>query len=87
MLSGLKSFLKKDLELTRQRWGKALEVFRAHPKIDESLYEDLEAQLLQADVGTAATAHLVEKLRDAQRRASTELVLYRSTQIERHRDG
>jgi len=28
-----------------------------------------------------------EALRDAQRRASTELVLYRSTQIERHRDG
>ena len=26
-------------------------------------------------------------LRDAQRRASTELVLYRSTQIERHRDA
>jgi len=72
MLSGLKSFLKKDLELTRQRWGKALEVFRAHPKIDESLYEDLEAQLLQADVGTAATAHLVEKLRDAQRRKRLE---------------
>ena len=72
MLSGLKSFLKKDLELTRQRWGKALEVFRAHPKIDESLYEDLEAQLLQADVGTAATAHLVERLRDAQRRKRLE---------------
>ena len=52
MLSGLKSFLKKDLELTRQRWGKALEVFRAHPKIDESLYEDLEAQLLQ-EIGRA----------------------------------
>jgi MerR family transcriptional regulator/heat shock protein HspR len=28
-----------------------------------------------------------EALRDAQRRASTELVLYRSTQIERHRDA
>src|SRR4051812_17890965 len=72
MLSGLKSFLKKDLELTRQRWGKALDVFRAHPKIDEALYEDLEAQLLQADVGTAATAHLVEKLREAQRKKRLE---------------
>jgi MerR family transcriptional regulator/heat shock protein HspR len=28
-----------------------------------------------------------EALRDAQRRSSTELVLYRSTQIERHRDA
>jgi fused signal recognition particle receptor len=65
--SGLKSFLRKDLELTRARWKKALDVFRAAPKIDEALYEELEAQLIQADVGTAATHTLVERLRKAQR--------------------
>ena len=51
--SGLKAFLRKDLELTRARWGKALNVFRARPKIDEALYEELEGQLLQADVAIA----------------------------------
>jgi fused signal recognition particle receptor len=63
----LKSFLRKDLELTRSRWKNALGVLRAHPTIDESLYEELEAQLLQSDVGVAATQDLVERLRKAQR--------------------
>ena len=65
--SGLKAFLRKDLERTRERWGKALGVFRARPKIDEALYEELEAHLLEADVGVAATQDLVERLRKAQR--------------------
>ena len=65
--SGLASFLRKDLELTRARWKDALGVLRAHPKIDEALYEELESQLLAADVGVAATASLIERLRKAQR--------------------
>ena len=65
--SGLKSLLKKDLELTRSRWSKALGVFRSHPKIDEALYEELEAQLIQADVGVAASESLIARLRKAQR--------------------
>jgi fused signal recognition particle receptor len=65
--SGLKALLKKDLELTRSRWSKALGVLRAHPKIDEALYEELETQLIAADVGTAATRSLIEQLRKAQR--------------------
>ncbi|HUP28815.1 MAG TPA: signal recognition particle-docking protein FtsY [Usitatibacter sp.] len=65
--AGLKAFLRKDLELTRARWGKAIDVIRAHPKIDEQLYEELEAQLLEADVGVAATQHLIASLRRAQR--------------------
>jgi fused signal recognition particle receptor len=64
---GLKELLRKDLELTRSRWSKALNVFRASPKIDEALYEELEAQLLGADVGTAATQTLIDQLRKAQR--------------------
>ena len=70
--AGLKSLLKKDLELTRERWGKALDVFRARPRIDEALYEELESQLLQADVGVAATQSLIEALREAQRRKRLE---------------
>ncbi|MGZ5042562.1 MAG: signal recognition particle-docking protein FtsY [Usitatibacter sp.] len=65
--SGLTSFLRKDLELTRERWKGALGLRRARPKIDESLYEELESQLLSADVGVAATQSLVESLRKAQR--------------------
>ena len=70
--SGLRAFLRKDLELTRARWGKALDVLRAAPRIDEALYEALEAQLLEADVGVAATTALVERLRRAQREKRLE---------------
>jgi len=70
--SGLKAFFKKDLERTRERWSKALDVFKAHPKIDESLYEDLEAQLIGADVGMAATESLIAALRKAQREKRLE---------------
>jgi fused signal recognition particle receptor len=66
-MASLKSFLRKDLERTRERWKGALGVFRGHPRIDEALYEELEAQLIAADVGTAATASLIERLRKAQR--------------------
>jgi fused signal recognition particle receptor len=65
--SGLKALLRKDLELTRSRWKNALGVLRARPKIDEALYEELETQLLAADVGVAATQSLIESLRKAQR--------------------
>jgi fused signal recognition particle receptor len=65
--SGLKALLRKDLELTRSRWSNALGVLRARPKIDEALYEELETQLIAADVGTAATRGLIDQLRKAQR--------------------
>ena len=66
-MKSLTAFLKKDLERTRERWRGALDVLRRSPKIDESVYEDLEAELLGADVGTAATQSLIERLRKAQR--------------------
>jgi fused signal recognition particle receptor len=65
--SGLAAFLRKDLELTRQRWKGAIGVLRTHPKIDEALYEALESQLLEADVGVAASQSLIAALRKAQR--------------------
>jgi fused signal recognition particle receptor len=66
-MQSLKALLRKDLELTRSRWSKALGALRGRPTIDEALYEELEEQLLQADVGTAATAELVKRLRQAQK--------------------
>ena len=65
--AGLKALLRADLELTRTRWSKAIGVLRAHPKVDEALYEELESQLIAADVGVAATQKLVESLRAAAR--------------------
>ncbi|HEX3098618.1 MAG TPA: signal recognition particle-docking protein FtsY [Usitatibacter sp.] len=70
--SGLKALLRKDLELTRSRWSKALGVFRARPKIDEALYEELEAELIEADAGVAAAASLIEALRKVQREKRLE---------------
>ena len=69
---GLAAFLKKDLELTRQRWSKAINVLRAAPRIDEALSEQLASQLLEADVGVAATHDLIERLRRAQREKRLE---------------
>jgi len=65
--AGWKAFLRRDLELTRSRWSKALGVLRAHPKIDEALYEELETQLIAADVGVAAAQKLIADLRAAVR--------------------
>jgi fused signal recognition particle receptor len=66
-MASLREFLKKDLERTRTRWKGALDVLRASPKIDEQLFEDLEAQLIAADVGTSASAELITRLRRAQK--------------------
>ena len=65
--SGWKALLRDDLELTRSRWAKALGVLRSHPKVDEALFDELEAQLIAADVGVAATRRLIESLRAAAR--------------------
>jgi len=65
--SDWKSRLKRGLALTGAKLKQVAGVFRSHPKIDEALYEALEAQLLAADVGVKATSHLVESLRQAAR--------------------
>ena len=66
-MKSLAAFFKKDLERTRERWKGALDVIRRAPKIDASVYEDLESELLAADVGTAATQSLIDRLKKAQR--------------------
>jgi len=65
--SRFKALLKADLELTRTRWKKALGVFRSHPKVDESFFEELETQLIAADIGVAATGKLIADLREVAR--------------------
>ena len=62
-----KSRLKRGLALTGERLKKVAGIFKSHPKIDEALYEALEAQLLGADVGVHATQHLIGSLRKAAR--------------------
>jgi fused signal recognition particle receptor len=57
--------LKAGLARTGERLKEAANVFRAAPKIDEALYESLEATLIASDVGTAATQRLIDELRRA----------------------
>ena len=79
--------LKEGLQRTREVLNTDVtELFARHPKIDEALYEELETLLITADVGVAATEHVIAALRDrakrdrladaAQLRAALKDVLY-----------
>lgn len=62
------SRLKEGLARTRQGLvEKVKQVTGAYAKIDEDLYEELEAVLIQADVGVETTMHLLDGLRAAVR--------------------
>ena len=57
--------LKQGLARTRAAFtGQITSLFGAGAKIDEALFEDLEAVLLTADVGVEATQHLIARLRE-----------------------
>lgn len=61
--------LRTGLDKTRARLGAGLNtLFHAARPLDEGFYEELESVLLSADVGVAATAHLVDALRAQARR-------------------
>jgi fused signal recognition particle receptor len=63
------SRLRQGLGKTRQQLGKRLAgLFGAGRKLDEAFYEELETVLLSADVGVAATTHLIGLLRTRARR-------------------
>lgn len=68
------SKLKDSLTKTRQNFvSKVTELVAVHKKIDEEFYEDLEDILLQADVGVAATCHLLDEIRvDVKKRRISE---------------
>ncbi|MBY0346108.1 MAG: signal recognition particle-docking protein FtsY [Neisseriaceae bacterium] len=55
--------LTQGLAKTRDKIGKSLATVFGGGKIDEALYEELEAVLLMADMGVAATHDLLEKVR------------------------
>jgi len=63
------SRLKEGLAKTRETLNTPLsELFDPSRRIDESFYEELETTLIGADVGVAATGHLLEALRARARR-------------------
>ncbi len=65
MIGGFFSRLKDALTKTRDGIvHKVQSVIRRHEAIDEDLYEEIEAILLQADVGIEATTHLLGRLRE-----------------------
>jgi fused signal recognition particle receptor len=57
-----KSWLSK-LKAGLQKTGASIATVFTGTRIDEALYEDLEAALLMADTGVKATAHLLEDLK------------------------
>jgi fused signal recognition particle receptor len=66
---GWLSRLKSGLAKTRETLNTPLsELFSASRKLDESFYEELETVLIAADVGVAATSHLITELRARARR-------------------
>jgi fused signal recognition particle receptor len=61
--------LKDGLARTRETLNTPLsDLFGAGRKLDESFYEELETALIGADVGVAATGHLLAELRQRARR-------------------
>jgi fused signal recognition particle receptor len=61
--------LQQGLGKTRARLGERLGgLFSPGRRLDETFYEELETALLTADVGVAATGHLLEALRTRARR-------------------
>lgn len=61
--SGFASKIRQGLSRTRQNFGRQLSGLFSGGKIDETLYEELEAVLLTADAGVNATTQLLEELR------------------------
>src|SRR2546427_13014615 len=55
--------LKAGLARTREALNTPVPVLLARRRVDESLYAELEAALLQADCGVAATQAIVSSLR------------------------
>ncbi|MBS3798292.1 signal recognition particle-docking protein FtsY [Pseudoalteromonas sp. BDTF-M6] len=63
--SGFFSRLKKGLLKTKSNIGSGFASLFAGKKIDDDLFEELETQLLTADVGVDTTVKLIDNLTDA----------------------
>ncbi len=56
---------EKGIQRTRQAWwGRLARVFRGGGSIDASLWEELEAALIQADVGVGTTQRLIARVQE-----------------------
>ncbi|MCX7759879.1 MAG: signal recognition particle-docking protein FtsY [Hydrogenothermaceae bacterium] len=65
--------IKKGIEKTKKQLVEGFSKISFGRKIDESLFEDIEAVLLKADVGTKATQEIIEFLRqESKKRKITE---------------
>ena len=66
---GFFSRLRKGLEKTKNSLIQNIEtVVRGYAKIDEEMYEDLEAIMLTGDIGIETTDYLLGKIRKMHRR-------------------
>lgn len=62
---GFFSKLRKGLEKTKKSFIQNIEtVVRGYAKIDDEMYEDLEAVMLTSDIGVETTDYLLEKIRE-----------------------
>jgi fused signal recognition particle receptor len=65
MLGRLFAKIKKGLSKTRNAFGGVLDLFTGAHRVDKDFLAKLEEQLYLADVGTAATARIVERVKQA----------------------
>ncbi|MBE3574029.1 MAG: signal recognition particle receptor subunit alpha, partial [Firmicutes bacterium] len=66
---GILSLFREGLRKTRESLAGRLEgLWAGHSQVDEEFYEELEAILLQADVGVETTRELLSGLRERSRR-------------------
>ena len=74
--------IKTLLERFKKGLAKTAQVFNIRSwfgrKVDQSFLDDLEARLIQADVGVKATAHIIQRVREAygERTADENLLLF-----------
>ncbi|MCA1686976.1 MAG: signal recognition particle receptor subunit alpha, partial [Planctomycetia bacterium] len=74
--------IKSLLERLKKGLAKTAQVFNIRSwfgrKVDQSFLDDLEARLIQADVGVAATGRIIERVREAygEKTADEDLLLF-----------
>ena len=62
IFSKLKQSLTKTKESISEKFDNVIKVFK---KVDEELFEELEEQLIMADVGVNTSMEITERLREA----------------------
>lgn len=83
--AGFFSRIKQGLSRTRSNLTEGLaSLFLGKKQIDDDLLEELETQLLVADVGVEATAHIIDRLTDrvARKQLADAQALYAALQEE-----